>query len=79
MSDLKIQKILKAEIAATRKEFPFSLTVLHLAQITELNTHTIYRRLRKGDIPYANKSMGRWRVPRDVFLSWWYGSDKPLT
>jgi len=53
-----------------RNKYPFSLTVKHIIELTGYGQATVYRMLDCGEIPGAKKIRG-WRVPRDVFLSWW--------
>ena len=53
-----------------RSKYPFSLTVKHIIELTGYGQATVYRMLDCGEIPGAKKIRG-WRVPRDVFLSWW--------
>ncbi|MFP4017065.1 MAG: helix-turn-helix domain-containing protein [Halanaerobiales bacterium] len=67
------EKILKEEIQKTREQLPFSLTVPILAELMGISKRKVYQLLTNGEIPGAKKLMGQWRVPRDRFLSWWYG------
>jgi len=67
-----IKDILHNLIDETRKEYPYSLKVEHLSEITGYSDNSIYLMLEAGDIPGAKKIKG-WRVPRDTFLLWWNG------
>jgi len=69
-------KILENQIEQTRKELPFSLKVKDLAELMNTSEKTVYLRLERDEIPGANKLMGRWRVPRDLFLAWWFGNTR---
>lgn len=71
--DRTVKETLKECVHETRNDLPMSLKVKHIAEITNTSEKTVYLRLENGEIPGANKIMGHWRVPRDVFLSWWYG------
>ena len=53
-----------------RNVYPYSLKVKHIIELTGYGQATVYRMLDCGEIPGAKKIRG-WRVPRDVFLSWW--------
>ncbi len=66
--------ILKEEIKKTRNQLPFSLKVKDLAKLMNISEKTVYLRLERGEIPGSNKLMGHWRVPRDLFLAWWFGN-----
>ena len=57
----------------TRQKYPKSLTVSDLSEITNYSENSIYKLLKQGKIPYAKKLKG-WRVPRETFILWWYGS-----
>lgn len=65
-------EIFEDEIAKTRKELPFSLSVKDIARLARVSQNTVYQKLERGEIPGANKLMGQWRIPRDRFLSWFY-------
>jgi len=67
-----VHDTLQALIQKTSQEYPLSLKVEHLAEITGYSENSIYLMLEKGDIPGAKKIKG-WRVPRDTFLLWWHG------
>lgn len=54
-----------------RSEYPISLKVKDIIELTGYSQATVYRMLEIGEIPGAKKIRG-WRVPRDVFLAWWY-------
>ena len=53
-----------------RNKYPYSLKVEHIIELTGYSQGTVYRMLDCGEIPGAKKIRG-WRMPRDVFLSWW--------
>ena len=74
MTDLA-EKILREQIEKTRDELPFSLGVGDLVELTGMSQTKVYQSLNGGEIPGAKKIMGSWRVPRDIFLSWWYGEE----
>lgn len=57
-------------IGIIQDKYPFSLKVKDIIELTGYSQATVYRMLECGDIPGAKKIRG-WRVPRDVFLSWW--------
>jgi len=67
-----LQEKLKESIDDVQSNFPFTLKVKHIVEITNYSSDSIYKLLEKGKIPSAKKIMG-WRVPRDVFLLWWFG------
>ncbi|MTI58585.1 MAG: helix-turn-helix domain-containing protein [Firmicutes bacterium] len=67
-----VHDTLQELIQKTSQEYPLSLKVEHLAEITGYSENSIYLMLEKGDIPGAKKIKG-WRVPRDTFLLWWHG------
>ena len=54
-----------------RSEYPISLKVKDIIKLTGYSQGSVYRMLECGEIPGAKKIRG-WRVPRDVFLAWWY-------
>ena len=62
--------VLDELIKKTRAEYPFTLNVSHIIELTGYGQATVYRMLECGEIPGTKKIRG-WRVPRDVFLSWW--------
>ena len=68
-----IEDTFKEMVHDTKENYPVSLKVEHLAEIMNTSKKTVYTRLEKEEIPGQNKLMGQWRVPRDVFLIWWYG------
>jgi predicted DNA-binding transcriptional regulator AlpA len=72
---LAVREILETQIGKTREELPFSLKVADMAKLTGYSENSIYLLLEAGEIPGAKKIKG-WRVSRDVFLSWWYSSEK---
>ncbi len=69
----KVERFFVSCMKETRENYPISLKVKHMAEITNLSSNSIYLLLEKGKIPGAKKIKG-WRVPRDTFLSWWFGS-----
>lgn len=73
---LSSEDILRDEIQKTREELPFSLTIDILAELMDMSHRKLYEAASNGNIPGIKKIMGQWRVPRDTFLSWWYGEDQ---
>ena len=76
MTDITLQakEILELQIEKTRKDYPMSLKPKHLIEIMNASKSQIYEMLAKNEIPSAKKISGLgWRIPRDVFLSWYYG------
>ena len=73
MNDIKSTKndILEKLIRETIIKYPFTLKVTHIIELTGYGQATVYRMLEQGEIPGAKKIRG-WRIPRDIFLSWWY-------
>lgn len=79
--------ILKEQIAITREELPFLLTVDDLLKILPHGKTKINEMLRRYDYPEAKpdetipnrKIGGRRVVPRDWFLAWLYGGTIPKT
>ena len=69
------KEVLKELVKETRTELPFSLEPTHIIELTGYSRATIYKMLEAGEIPGAKKIRG-WRVPRDVFLAWWYGEEQ---
>lgn len=77
-------EILREQIAATRKELPFSLTINDLIDLLPHGETKIKEMVRKYDYPEAdpeetipNKKVGgRRMVPRDWFLAWYYGDSE---
>ena len=63
-------KIIERFIDDVRNSYPISLKVKDIIELTGYSQATVYRMLECGEIPGAKKIRG-WRVPRDVFLSWW--------
>lgn len=80
-------EILKEQIAVTREELPFSLTVNDLLKILPHRKTKINEMLRKYDYPEADpkntipnrKIGGRRLIPRDWFLAWYYGESEKKT
>jgi len=76
-NDLTLNEALKEAmiifIIETREEYPHSLSVSDISEITAYSENSIYTLLKNGKIPFAKKLKG-WRVPRDTFLLWWFGS-----
>jgi len=75
--DEAIKETMILFIKEIRKEYPQSLTVTDISEITNYSENSIYLLLNQGEIPYAKKLKG-WRVPRDTFLLWWYCSLKEV-
>ena len=73
---LSVEDILEKQVERTREKLPFSLTVNVLAELMGFSHRKVYQLIADGKIPGARKIMGDWRVPRDVFWSWWYGGDQ---
>jgi len=75
--DITIQarKILEEKIEEERMNLPFALTANHLSKLLGISKRKVYDALAAGDIPGAKKINQSWRVPRDTFLSWFYGSE----
>lgn len=67
-----VRESLHKFIQQTRENYPLSLKVEHLVEITGYSENSVYLMLERGSIPGAKKIKG-WRVPRDTFLLWWYG------
>ena len=67
-----VKETLKDCIQEVREEYPPTLKVKDIANITQLHEKSVYELLNDNKIPGAKKIMG-WRVPRDTFLCWWYG------
>lgn len=75
--DITIQarEILEEKIEKERMKLPFALTANHLSQLLGISKRKVYDALAAGDIPGAKKINQSWRVPRDTFLSWFYGEE----
>ena len=71
-SDKNFKKAIIIFIKEKRQEYPQSLTVSDVSEITNYSENSIYLLLSQGKIPFAKKLKG-WRIPRDTFLLWWYG------
>jgi len=71
--DEAIKETMILLIKEKRKDYPQSLTVSDISEITNYSENSIYLLLSQGKIPCAKKLKG-WRVPRDTFILWWYGS-----
>ncbi|TDX59011.1 helix-turn-helix domain-containing protein [Orenia marismortui] len=63
--------IIKELITKSYNSLPFSLRVNDLKELLPHGETKIYQMLETGEIP-AKKLGGRWIVPRDSFLSWYY-------
>jgi excisionase family DNA binding protein len=72
---IKAREILKEKIEEERMKLPFALTANHLSELLGISKRKVYDALAAGDIPGAKKINQSWRVPRDTFLSWFYGSE----
>ena len=69
-----IKETLKECIQESREQYPETLKVKDIAEITRLHEQSVYELLNQGQLPGAKKIMG-WRVPRDPFLLWWFGGE----
>jgi excisionase family DNA binding protein len=56
----------------SQKELPFTLSINNLTELLPYGKTKIYELLNNGTIP-AKKVDGRWIIPRDKFLAWFYG------
>jgi len=65
------KKIIEKLIQEMQYKYPVSLKVKDIIEFTGYSQATVYRMLECGEIPGAKKIRG-WRVPRDVFIAWWY-------
>mgnify|MGYP006311037047 CR=1 FL=1 len=72
---IQAREILEEKIEKERMKLPFALTANHLSQLLGISKRKVYDALAAGDIPGAKKINQSWRVPRDTFLSWFYGSE----
>jgi excisionase family DNA binding protein len=72
---IQAREILKEKIEEERSKLPFALTANHLSELLGISKRKVYDTLAAGDIPGAKKINQSWRVPRDTFLSWFYGSE----
>ena len=70
-----MKEVLLETIDNTRKELPFSLSVKDLIRLTPFAETRIYQMLECGDIP-GRKINGKWMIPRDSFLAWFYGNEE---
>ena len=68
-------EILEQKIEEERSRLPFALTANHLSELLGISKRKVYDALAAGDIPGAKKINQSWRVPRDTFLSWFYGKE----
>ncbi len=73
---LTTKEVLTELVRENQEKLPFSLKVKHIVELTNTSDTTIYEALTAGKIPGAKKIMGVWRVPRDIFLTWWYGVNR---
>ncbi|PUU86327.1 MAG: hypothetical protein CI948_2868, partial [Halanaerobium sp.] len=64
--------LLKQLALKTQKELPFNLSVDDLEKLLPYGLTRIYELLNAGLIP-SKKFEGRWIIPRDKFLAWFYG------
>lgn len=70
---INVNKYLLKQLALrTQKELPFNLSVNDLEDMLPYGKTKIYELLNTGTIP-AQKIDGRWIIPRDKFLAWFYG------
>lgn len=70
---LTAKEVLVNLVRENQEKLPFSLKVKDIVELTNTSDTTVYEALTAGKIPGARKIMGVWRVPRDIFLAWWYG------
>ncbi|MFW5795380.1 MAG: helix-turn-helix domain-containing protein [Bacillota bacterium] len=56
----------------SQKKLPFTLSINNLRELLPYGKTKIYELLNAGTIP-AKKVEGRWIIPRDKFLAWFYG------
>ena len=77
---LTAREILEKRINKTADKYPPALKPKHLQQIMSHKMEGLASKtqvnnlLNSGHIPAAKKLPGLgWRIPRDVFLSWWFG------
>ncbi|TDO77726.1 excisionase family DNA binding protein [Halanaerobium saccharolyticum] len=75
--DITIQarEILEEKIEEERMKLPFALTANHLSELLGISKRKVYDAIAAGDIPGAKKINQSWRIPRDTFLSWFYGEE----
>ena len=75
--DITIQarEILEEKIEEERMKLPFALTANHLSELLGISKRKVYDAIAAGDIPGAKKINQSWRIPRDTFLSWFYGGE----
>lgn len=71
--DEALKQLMIMFIKDTRQKYPESLTVSDISKITTYSENSIYLLLKQGKIPFA-KNLKGWKVPRDSFILWWYGS-----
>jgi hypothetical protein len=57
----------------SRKDLAFCLSINDLVSILPYGKTKIYELLNCGKIP-AKKIEGKWIIPRDKFLAWFYSS-----
>ena len=67
----KSNRVIKKISDEIRIDYPISLKVKDIIELTGYSQATVYRMLENKEIPGAKKIRG-WRIPRDIFLSWWY-------
>jgi hypothetical protein len=76
---LTAREILETKINETADKYPPALKTKHLLEIMNCYKAELYPLLNNGQIPAAKKIPGLgWRIPRDVFLSWWYGNEQEV-
>lgn len=68
-----LEKSLKKIIIEKQKELPFSLSTNDLNNLLPHGKTKIYEMLNKKIIP-SKKVGGKWIIPRDLFLYWYYTS-----
>ncbi|MFW5790440.1 MAG: helix-turn-helix domain-containing protein [Bacillota bacterium] len=59
-------------VAQSRKELPFTLSPKDLIKLLPYGQTKIYEMLNRNIIP-CRKIEGKWIIPRDKFLEWYYG------
>lgn len=67
LQELELQEVSKLPVVLTPKD---------IIKFTGLGHNKVYEKLKAGEIP--SKIIGReYKIPRLMFLKWWYSPDKP--
>ncbi len=69
--EVTTREVLEELIKKSQSELPFSLEVKHLKELLPHGETKIYLLLEQGKIP-GRKIGGKWVIPRDQFLAWYY-------